>query len=165
MNDETKFWEDLKSGHFVSMVKESSVGKHIYDASEVYNIMKPMFAENDDVENMYCIYLTCKNKILSIEKMFSGSISSSVIYPREIIKRIITLKSAAIIIVHNHPSGDPGPSAADKAITMQLGLILKSIEVTLHDHIIVGDGYYSMSDEGFMKLISSKFENFLTMNI
>lgn len=96
-----KFWEDLKSGRFVSMVKESSKGKQLSNSQEVYNVMKPMFAENDDVEALYCIFLDAKNKIIAIEKMFSGSISSSMVYPREILKTIIKFKAISIIMVHN----------------------------------------------------------------
>jgi len=118
--DKTKFWKDLKSGKFVSLVKESSKGKNVNTSEEVYNIMRPVFAETDDVEVLYCIFLNTKNKILAIEKMFSGSIASSVVYPREIIKRIIALKSTAVIMVHNHPGGDSTPSGADKNVTAQL---------------------------------------------
>jgi DNA repair protein RadC len=165
MNDTSKFWEDLKSGHFVSLVKESSKGNSLQTALEVYNIMKPLFAEVDDIELFYCIYLDSKNRIIAIEKMFSGSISKSVVYPREIIKRIIALKSNAVIITHNHPSGDPEPSNEDKRITVQLWVALKSIEVTLHDHIIVGDGYHSLGDEGFIGSIQSQFNNFMRSSL
>ena len=161
MNKKLKFWEDLKSGQFVSLVKESSKGQSLNTSLEVYNIMKPVFAEVDDIEVLYCIYLDAKNRIVAIEKMASGSISRSVVYPREIIKRIISLKSTAVIVTHNHPTGDPGPSDADKSITIQLWVALKSIEVNLYDHIIIGDGYYSLGDEGFIESLKERFDDFL----
>jgi len=68
------FWSDLKSGRFASMLKESSKGQTVNNSQEVYYIMKPLFAENDDVEAIYCMFVDAKNHIISIEKMFSGSI-------------------------------------------------------------------------------------------
>ena len=101
MNNQSTFWEDLKTGHFASMVRETSQGQMLSNSKEVYNVMKPLFAETDDVETVYCIFLNTKNRILAIEKMFSGTISSSAIYPRELIKRILALKSSAIVLTHN----------------------------------------------------------------
>ena len=161
MNNSSTFWEDLKSGHFVSMVKESSQGQTLSNSREVYNVVKPLFAETDDVETVYCIFLNAKNKILAIEKMFSGTISASAIYPRELVKRILDLKSSAIVLTHNHPSGFVEPSAEDKAITIRMTIALESIDVTLHDHIIIGDGFHSMADSGFLKGVGRRFKDLL----
>ena len=161
MNHSKSFWKDLKSGHFVSMVKETSQGQILSNSQEVYNVMKPLFAENDDVETVYCIFLNAGNRILAIEKMFSGTISSSAIYPRELIKRVIALKSCAVVLTHNHPSGFVEPSAEDKAITTKLAMALTILDVTLHDHIIIGDGFHSMADSGFLKGVGKRFKDFL----
>jgi DNA repair protein RadC len=163
MDYSSTFWEDLKSGHFVSMVKETSQGQTLSNSQEVYNVMKPLFAENDDVETVYCIFLNTKNRILAIEKMFSGTISSSAIYPRELVKRIIALKSAAIVLTHNHPSGFVEPSPEDKAITIRMAIAVASIDVTLHDHIIIGDGFYSMADKGMLKSVRSRYDDLLIL--
>ncbi len=163
MNNSKTFWKDLKSGHFVSMVKEASQGQTLSNSQEVYNVMKPLFAENDDVETVYCIFLNAKNRILAIEKIFSGTISSSVIYPRELIKRVIALKSTAIVLTHNHPSGFVEPSAEDKAITVRMAIALASIDVTLHDHIIIGDGFHSMADSGWLKSVRSRYDDLLIL--
>jgi len=163
MNNPSTFWEDLKSGHFVSMVKETSQGQILSNSQEVYNVMKPLFAENDDVETVYCIFLNTKNRILAIEKMFSGTISSSAIYPRELVKRIIALKSSAIVMTHNHPSGFVEPSPEDKAITIRMAIAVASIDVTLHDHIIIGDGFYSMADKGMLKSVRSRYNDLLIL--
>ncbi|MBW1693087.1 MAG: JAB domain-containing protein [Deltaproteobacteria bacterium] len=159
------FWEDLRSGRFASMVKESSKGQSVSNSREVYNIMKPMFAENDDVETIYCIFLDAKNKILAIEKMFSGSITASAVYTRELAKRIIKIKASSFVIVHNHPSGDLEPSAEDKSITIKIGIAAASIDVSFHDHIIIGDGYHSMADTGWLKKVSSRFSNLLNHDL
>ena len=153
----SRFWEDLKSGRFASMVKESSKGQSVRNSLEVYNIMKPLFAENNDIEKVYFIFLDAQNKILAIENMFTGSISSSTIYCREIVKRLIALKSTAFAFVHNHPSGSTQPSAIDMSITLKVCLAAAAIDVTLHDHIIIGDGLYSMADNGLIQDVSKKY--------
>jgi len=141
------------------MVKEASQGQTLSNSQEVYNVMKPFFVENYDVETVYCIFLNAKNRILAIEKIFSGTISSSVIYPRELIKRVIALKSTAIVLTHNHPSGFIEPSPEDKAITVRIAIALASIDVVLHDHIIIGDGFFSMADEGWLKSVRSRYDD------
>ena len=151
-----EFWSDLKSGKFASMVKESAGGQKIANSEEVYNIMKPLFADQNDVESFYCIFLNVKNKTLAIEKMFSGSISSSSVYPREIVKKVLFLKSTAVILVHNHPSGDTKPSVEDCTITTRIGVALNSIGVEVHDHVIIGDGYHSMANSGELKTMRDK---------
>jgi len=155
------FWEELKSGRFASMVKEASKGQSLSNSREVYNIMKPMFAENDDIEEIYCIFLDAKNKIIAIEKMFSGSLTASAVYTRELAKRILKTKASSFVLVHNHPSGDTNPSIEDKEITMKIGIAAASIDVSFHDHIIIGDGYHSMADNGWLKKVSSRFSNLL----
>jgi DNA repair protein RadC len=161
MNDTLQFWKDLKSGRFVSMVKESAKGQRLSNSQEVYNVLKPMLAEEDDVEKVYIIFLDAQNQILTIEKIFSGSITASSIYPREIIKRLIQLKASAFVMAHNHPSGQTTPSSEDKSITIKVGIAAASIDVALHDHLIVGHGYHSMADTGWLKKVSGRFSNLL----
>ncbi|MCD4676908.1 MAG: JAB domain-containing protein [Desulfobacula sp.] len=160
-----EFWNDVKSGKFATMVKESSKGLKIANAEEVYNIMKPLFAEQDDVECFYCIFLNAKNKVLSIEKMFSGSILSASVYPREIVKKVLSLKSTSVILIHNHPSGDTEPSSSDYSITVKIAIALDSIGVCIHDHIIVGNGYSSMASIGKLKTIQEKVTDFSNISI
>jgi len=161
MNDTIQFWQDLKSGRFVSMVKESAKGQRLSNSKEAYNILKPMFAEENDVEKVYIIFLDAQNKILAIEKMFSGSISAAFIYPREIVKCLIRLKASAFVMAHNHPSADTTPSTEDKSITVKVAIAAASIDVHFHDHIIIGDGYFSMADNGCLKEIANGFSSLL----
>lgn len=163
MTEKARFWEDLKSGRFLSMVKESSKGRYVSNSREVFNVMKPVFAEQDDIESVYCIFLDAKNKILAIEKMFTGSITASIIYTRELIKRKLALKATALVLTHNHPSGCTNPSPEDKTITLKIGIALASIDVTLHDHIIIGDGHHSMADTGYLKKVRGRYENLLRL--
>jgi DNA repair protein RadC len=161
MDQKSRFWKDLASGRFVSMVRESSKRQPLSDSREAYNILKPLFAEEDDVEKVYFIFLDGQNRVLGIENLFSGSITASYIYPREIVKRLIELKSSAFVMAHNHPSGDIEPSPQDKSITMKVGIATASIDVQFHDHIIIGDGYHSMADTGWLKSVSRQFSSLL----
>lgn len=159
---EKSFWEDLKSGYFTSMIKESSKGNALSNPREVCNIMKPFFVRHDDIEKMYCIFLDAKNKIIKIEKLFSGTISTASVYPREIVKRVLELKSTAIILSHNHPSGDITPSSSDFMITAQIHSALTSIDVALHDHLIVGKDFYSFAENGFLEKMKQKYQDFIS---
>jgi len=161
-NETTTFWEDLKSGHFASMIKESSKGNVLSNALEVCNIMKPIFTRHDDVERMYGIFLDAKNKVICIEKMFSGSLLCSAAYPREIIKWVLKKKAAAIILTHNHPSGSIEPSIDDRRITAKICVALSSIGVPLHDHLIIGDSYYSFAEQGWIEKAKQKYDEFIS---
>ena len=157
-----QFWQDLKSGVFVSMVRETAKGEILSNPQEVYNALKPLFAEQDDVECLYGIFLNGKNRIMAIEKLFSGSITSSAIYPREVVKMMLKHKAVGMVLSHNHPSGDPAPSKEDWYITQKVFVALRSIDATLHDHIIVGDGFYSFADEGVLEQIKDQYQASLT---
>ena len=163
--EKKQFWDSLKSGEFASMVKESSKGKCLLASKEVYHVMKPIFAETDDTERMYCIFLNCRNRVIAIEKMFEGTITQMAVYPRELIKRIIKLKATGVILVHNHPSGNSSPSKEDKTLTMKVAVVTTGIDVLLHDHVIIGDGYYSMADSGDIKMIMDRVSDSFSREI
>jgi DNA repair protein RadC len=158
----SKFWEDLKSGKFARMVKEECKGKEISSAVAAYHILKPLFAETSDVEAFYCIFLNGQNQVLAIEKLFSGTLNCASIYTREIVKRVLANKSGAVILAHNHPSGDTTPSGEDKAVTWKLIFSLMTIDVLLHDHLIIGNGYRSLSDEEWMRTAKDRCQQFLS---
>lgn len=159
---EKKFWEQLKSGEFASMVKEVSRGKKLENSAELYNILKPLYAQEPDVESTWFLFLNAKNHILSITKMFSGSITSAPVYPREIVKKVLETKATSVVMSHNHPSGDPEPSADDLAITNQIAMAMCSIDVNFFEHMIVVDGsYFSMVDQGIIDGINRKVRKFL----
>jgi len=162
MKGSSHFWQELKSGRFASMVRESSKGQAVSNSAEVYNILKPLIANHDDVEVLYGIFLDAKNYIIDIQELSRGTLTASVVYPREIIKKIITLKAAALVLAHNHPSSDTTPSPEDKEITARIGLILHAMGVALHDHTIIGNGYHSMADSGWLMQAQDKFNEIIT---
>jgi DNA repair protein RadC len=164
MYEKARFWKDLKSGRFASMVRESSKGRQLSNSHEAYNILKPLFAKDTDIEQAYFIFLNAKNKIISIEKLFSGTLTTSCIYPREVVKRLLILGAGAFILGHNHPSGDTSPSQEDHAITKRICIAASVIEASFHNHLIIGNGYFSMADAGYLKEISSRVSDFLRID-
>ena len=100
-------------------------------------------------ENLMAIFLDNKNKLIAYKTIFIGTINMSVSHPREIFKEAMKNSSVYIILVHNHPSGDPTPSVADLKFTNQVYKTSKIIGIPLLDHIIIGNNnYYSFYDNG-----------------
>ena len=95
------------------------------------------------VERVRVLFLNSRNILIANEKMWEGSVDESAVYIREIMRRALDLHATAIIVVHNHPSGDPSPSQQDIALTRDLAEAGRHLRVTLHDHIIVGAGGHS----------------------
>lgn len=86
------------------------------------------------------IFLDTRHRTLAFEELFAGTIDGAEVHPREVIKRALHHNAAALLIAHNHPSGNPEPSAADRAVTQRLSEALKTVDVRLLDHFIIGDG-------------------------
>ena len=97
------------------------------------------------------IYLNGRNQILKLEELFEGTLSTSAVYPREVVKRALDNNAAAIVLVHNHQSGNSTPSQDDLAITKKLKEATQSIDVSVHDHLIIaGNDVYSFADHGIL---------------
>ena len=85
--------------------------------------------------------------MLSTEVLFEGSLSTSAVYPREVVERVIELGAGAVILGHNHPSGEITPSSSDRAVTKKLQTALTAIDVEVLDHLIIGGSeYFSFTD-------------------
>lgn len=114
---------------------------------DVSNLMS--FLKEEDRENFYILHLNAKNIILGKELISVGSLTNSIIHPREVFKGAILNNSASIICVHNHPSGDPTPSGEDIQITRRLQKSGELLGIKILDHIIIGrDNYYSFEHSG-----------------
>ncbi len=97
------------------------------------------------IEQFRVLFLDKKNRLIADEVQQTGTIDHTPVYPREVIKRALELNATALILVHNHPSGDPAPSSADVRMTREIAEIAKPMGITLHDHIIIGkSGHASM---------------------
>jgi DNA repair protein RadC len=106
------------------------------------------------------IFLDSKNRVISTETHSKGTITASSVYPREVVYSAIRHKAAALIFAHNHPSGDPKPSAEDIAITRQLVFAGRVMGITVHEHIIIGDNcYFSFADQGHIAQMAREFNS------
>jgi DNA repair protein RadC len=92
------------------------------------------------VEEVRILFLNAKNRLIANEALWQGSVDEASVHVREVIARAIALGATAIIIVHNHPSGDPTPSSQDIRLTRDLIDAGRHMKVTVHDHVIVGAG-------------------------
>ena len=102
-------------------------------------------------EVFLCLYLDSRLHLIECEELFRGSITKTAIYPREILKEALAKNASALIVAHNHPSGDPRPSSADQELTKVLVNALEMVDIQLLDHCIVSSGgFFSFSDSGLM---------------
>ncbi|GHF31074.1 hypothetical protein GCM10017044_28130 [Kordiimonas sediminis] len=102
-------------------------------------------------EQFRVLFLDRKNTILADEKLGEGTVDHTPVYPREIVRRALELHASALILVHNHPSGDPSPSKADIAMTREVAEACKKLDIMVHDHVIVGRyGHTSFKSKGLL---------------
>lgn len=107
--------------------------------------------QHETREQFRVLFLDVKNQLLADEVLGEGTIDHAPVYPREIIRRALELRASSIILVHNHPSGDPSPSGADVAITKEIMAAADVMGVKVHDHLIIGrHGAASMKSLGLM---------------
>jgi DNA repair protein RadC len=95
------------------------------------------------IERVRVLHMNSRNMLIRDEVMSEGSVDQAVVHVREVIRRAIDLGSAAIILVHNHPSGDPAPSRADISLTRDIAEAGKKLGIAVHDHVIIGAGGHS----------------------
>lgn len=102
-------------------------------------------------EQFRILFLDRKNKLLKDEIQNRGTVDHTPVYPREVVKRALELGASAIILVHNHPSGDPTPSASDIEMTKQIIDAARTLDIAVHDHLIIGrNGHASLKQLGLM---------------
>jgi DNA repair protein RadC len=97
-----------------------------------------------------CLFLDNRNRVITFEEMFRGTIDGASVYPREVVKACLSHNAAAVILAHNHPSGATEPSQADIAITERLRKALALIDVRVLDHLIVGEEVTSFAERGLL---------------
>jgi len=106
---------------------------------------------HDGIERFRVLHLNTRNMLIRDEVMHRGTVDQAAVYVREVIRRAIDLGSAAIILVHNHPSGDPAPSRADIDVTRTIAEAGKRLGIAVHDHLIIGTGgHVSMRAQGLI---------------
>jgi DNA repair protein RadC len=140
----------------VSLVRESRLPcyhKQIRSSADASMLLHTYLADVDR-EHFVVLLLNQKNRVVGVNTVSIGSLTASVVHPREVFKPAILSNAAAIILAHNHPSGAPQPSQEDRVLTVRLVAAGKLLGISVLDHVIIGDGtsaYFSFADEGLME--------------
>ena len=123
------------------VLKNTKIPIKIVNDQDIYNLYKYDFI-NETQEKLLGIFLDNKNQIIASETIFIGTVNSSTVHPREIFKLAIKYSAVKIIILHNHPSGNPVPSNADNLFTEKLIASGKLLDIPVIDHLIMGNNSY-----------------------
>ena len=122
----------------------------VASSEDAYELVRPHMA-NLGREVFRVLLLTSRSTIISDRVLFEGSLTESIVSPRELVKTAVNEGAASVVLVHNHPSGDPHPSDADKRVTVRLKQACEVVGVAVLDHLIVGrKGYFSFADHGLL---------------
>jgi len=126
-------------------------GNQLKSSRESADHLRSVFADYPaDQEHFAVVYLDGQNKIIKTEVVASGTINMASIYPRILLKRILELQAVSVLISHTHPSGATTPSSSDRAITRKLRDGLSLFDIDVIDHVVIGDGFFSFSDQGLL---------------
>ncbi len=143
----------------VSLVRDEHLKfeqKNLNNSSEAQSMVRKLIEERGqpDREQFCILLLDTKNKIIGLNIVSTGGLSSASVHPREVLKPAILANAAAIILAHNHPSGELTPSPQDEAITRRIIQASEIMGITIHEHLIVSledDRYFSFADQGLIK--------------
>ena len=124
-------------------------GKSITNSSDIYQLFS--YLSRESKEHFISIHLDTKNRIICVDTISVGSLTSSIVHPREVFKSVLLSSAASIAIVHNHPSGTTEPSKDDINITKRLKEAGDFLGIPVIDHIIIGNGcYISLIEKGYL---------------
>jgi DNA repair protein RadC len=121
----------------------------ISSPADVERLLRGRIA-NLDRENFVVVLLNTKNEVIETSTVSVGTLSASLVHPREVFKPAIRASAASVVLAHNHPSGKVEPSQEDREVTRRLGEAAGILGVEVLDHVIVGDGYFSMKEHGML---------------
>lgn len=151
-----KYRTRLTENKRVALEKEVSVNRpdlsySIKSPDDAVNVGKGFMRIHEEPEEyMYMICMNTKNKIIGVFEISHGSVNSSIVNPREVFQKALLANAVSIIVMHNHPSGDPTPSREDIEVTKRLVEAGKIVGIEVLDHIIVGDRYSSLKEKGYL---------------
>ena len=127
-----------------------SSGEQIRSSEDLVLHLRPFFTDPFK-EQFLVVFLNGRNAIIKTEVLFEGTLTTSAVYPREVVRKVIEFGAAAVLFAHNHPSGNPNPSQDNITITKKLKEACSTIDVCVHDHIIIaGKDYTSLADRGLI---------------
>ncbi len=124
------------------------VSKRFTSASQVYEMFLDLRQEAK--EHFIALHLDGKNRIACLDRVSVGSLNQSIVHPRELFKTALLSSAAAILLIHNHPTGDPTPSSEDLEVTRRIKEAGDLLGIKVLDHIIIGDSYLSFAEQGLI---------------
>ncbi|GAA0568061.1 DNA repair protein RadC [Halomonas salifodinae] len=125
-------------------------GRKITQPVQAFDYLQTLMQDYEH-EVFGALFLDCQHRIIRFEELFRGTIDAASVYPREVVKTALAHNAAAVILVHNHPSGNPESSDADRRITQRLKEALGLMEIRVIDHIVVGsEGSSSFAERGYL---------------
>lgn len=117
--------------------------------AKIYHLFS--FLKNETKEFFFTLHLDGKNRIICVDKVSIGSLNQSIVHPREVFKTSLLSSAASLILLHNHPSGDPAPSSSDREISRRLKDAGELMGIRVLDHIVIGgESYFSFVESGLM---------------
>lgn len=126
-------------------------GRPVFDKPDQIGEWLQLHCAGLDYEVFLVMYLDAQHHLITIEQPFQGTLTQTSVYPREVVKAVLNHRAAAVVLAHNHPSGDLNPSRADQCITQTLKSALGLIDVRVLDHFIVANGkHYSFAEHGLI---------------
>ncbi len=142
----------LTKGLIGEYLKEGMHSKDVVSCSEdIVRYLKAKLS-GEKAEKFVAVYLNTKNEVIADEVLHEGTINQTIVYPRKAIEFALKHNARSIIFVHNHPSGDPTPSKQDRELTNDLVSAAKTMDILVHDHIIIGrDSHFSGQENGWFK--------------
>ena len=153
----------LKLVHEVSrrFLKDRMMSRPVcHSSQEVYDYLCHALRDLR-TERFKVIFLDPKNQVIEEKTLFEGTVDSSAVYPREVIRDALRYEASALIFAHNHPSGDPEPSLCDREVTRDLVFAARVVQIKVLDHIVVGaNHYFSFADQGLIDDYDLMFNGF-----
>jgi DNA repair protein RadC len=135
----------------IRLAREEAEGRPVISSWDRLLAYCRTLLAQETTERVHVLYLDTKNALIRAEAQGRGTIDHTPLYPREVVKRALELGAAAVILVHNHPSGDPTPSRADIEMTREVAAAGKALGIAVHDHLIVGRrGHASFKSLGLL---------------
>lgn len=146
---ERRSWRRVR----VSLVREQADRPYaVRHSGDVVGLLRE-FLRDDPRERFAVVYLDTRHRPIAVHDAHVGTCDSSPVHPREVFGPAVALSATAVIVAHNHPSGDPTPSAEDRAITERLRQAGELLGIPVLDHVVLGDArFYSFASEGFHAL-------------
>jgi len=150
----------IELGKRILVEDKKTFGK-VYSSQQVFEYLLPT-SRDLKRELFKAIFLNAQNQIVKEAIISAGTLTSSAIYPREIMSLAYRVGAAAVVFAHNHPSGSTTPSSEDRRVTRELVVAGEAIQVSVIDHIIIGENqYFSFADEGYVERCKEDYRSFI----